>query len=455
MNWITGRRGHDLRPHAVKTKAVAAASSAATAATARGRKQNISMFRWFLVARAATLLATSTTAIAVTLAVISKPQLRPWLGTYLAAEMIPLVVGLVLSGALADRFNRRNILIISATVAAGGMLLATIALSINASPVVPIIPLAINGCATALGLPALRGILTELVPAEGLQKANAKLSIVRNLIRIGGPLLASLIASLVSPVLGMYLAVALNGVAAICMIPVKTQLRRSTIKGRTSIVQDIHIGWREFWKRPWIWSVALTLATTNGLYVGAWQILSPISLAENDEGAIWGALVTSSAIGTLLSSAVLTRINFRGGIVKILLGTGCLGLPIAAIGAGAPLILLLTTACIGGAGIAVTNILWDSELQSRVPEELISRVTSLDDLIAYALIPIAQMLALPIATTLGLDTALLTAGAGIVAITITVTLATSIQQQRNKRGQPSEKTNGTATERVCHQPDNG
>jgi hypothetical protein len=86
------------------------------------------------------------------------------------------------------------------------------------------------------------------------------------------------------------------------------------------------------------------------------------------------------------------------------------------------LTVLLPVAFLGGIGIEVFSVCWDLSLQQQVPQDRLSRVYSFDALGSYAMIPIGQLAAGPLALALGTEDAI-TACAVVVAVSIGATLA--------------------------------
>jgi hypothetical protein len=86
------------------------------------------------------------------------------------------------------------------------------------------------------------------------------------------------------------------------------------------------------------------------------------------------------------------------------------------------LAVLLPGAVLGGIGIEVFSVCWDLSLHQHVPQDRLSRVYSFDALGSYAMIPIGQLVAGPLALALGTEDAIL-ACAAVIAVAIGATLA--------------------------------
>jgi len=133
-----------------------------------------------------------------------------WTGLVAAAAFVPIGVLSPVGGAIADRVDRRRLLLattIGETVAA--VLLAVLVGTGNASAAAVTALVFAGGCMTALGFPAYQAILPDLVDRDELLGASSLSMAQYNLGRIVGPVLAGAVL-----VAGSYTwAFALNAVS--------------------------------------------------------------------------------------------------------------------------------------------------------------------------------------------------------------------------------------------------
>jgi len=86
--------------------------------------------------------------------------------------------------------------------------------------------------------------------------------------------------------------------------------------------------------------------------------------------------------------------------VTLLAGAVAAG-PLLGLGIGLHHTGLMIAAVIGGTGSSASAISWDSALQEHIPQNKLSRVASIDDLLSYAAIPLGQLAAGPPASRIG------------------------------------------------------
>jgi hypothetical protein len=105
---------------------------------------------------------------------------------------------------------------------------------------------------------------------------------------------------------------------------------------------------------------------------------------------------------------------------------------------------LLPAAFAAGVGIEVFSVGWDLSLQQQVPQARLSRVYSFDALGSYAMIPLGQLVAGPLALALGTQDAIL-ACATVIAIAIATTLAVPSVRHLRRIDLPAEKAAAATT----------
>jgi MFS family permease len=357
--------------------------------------------RGFFLGRLVSLLGSSMAPVALAFAVLDASGRPGDLGVVLACQIIPQLALLLVGGAVADRLSRRIVLIVS-NLGAGltqGAVAAVLLSGHYSLPLVAGLALA-NGALEAFTSPALRGIVPELVAPADLQRTNALLASTQNATRILGPTAAGLLVVAVGG--GWAIAVdALSFVAAAAFLA-RLRLASPTVSTRNGhLLTDIRHGWREFRRIPWVWRMALSFCAINLVNTGTWQILGPALTKERSGEAAWGIVLSMRAVGLLVMSTLMYRLVLRYPLRTGPLAGGLGACSLLALGLGVDAPLLMACAFVGGLGFAVSGITWDTSLQQNVPRDVLSRVSSFDDLLSYAAIPIGQLLVGPAAALWG------------------------------------------------------
>ena len=144
-------------------------------------------FRWLLSALAVSQIGDWLYNLALVVLVYERTHSSLWIGVTTAARIVPFVALGPLAGVLADRFDRRRIMIASDLIRLALMLvLAAVAatgLPILLAPVIA----ALATVASAPYLPCVSAVIPRLVRDDDLSGANAARSAVTGLGIIAGP----------------------------------------------------------------------------------------------------------------------------------------------------------------------------------------------------------------------------------------------------------------------------
>lgn len=114
----------------------------------------------------------------------------------LVAQFLPFLLLSPVGGALADRLDRRRIVVLGSLAAVPPSIALGVLIGTGEQTIALLLVLAaLGGIATALTQPAMSAVVGEIVPEDELPEAVAAMSIVNNLTRILGPSLAALVIS--------------------------------------------------------------------------------------------------------------------------------------------------------------------------------------------------------------------------------------------------------------------
>ncbi|MEV6847324.1 MFS transporter [Actinoplanes sp. NPDC051411] len=367
-------------------------------------------FRLFFAGRLISLLGSAMTPVALAFAVLDASRRPTDLGVVLAGQIVPQLMFLLVGGVAADRFPRRVVLLGSHLGA--GVTQAAVATVIVTGHYHLALVAALaagNGVAEAFASPALRGILPDLVPPESVQRANAMLAAARNACRIAGPTVSGLLVVTI----GAGWSIALDAASFFVAAALLARLRvGSVVVGRVDSRGGFRDGWAVFRGLPWLAAGAISFGMLNLVNVGPWNILGPALTQARSGEAAWGVVLSVRAAGLLVMSALLYRLTFRHPLRAGSLFGVVAALPLLALGLGASLPVLLAAVFVGALGFTLTDITWETTLQTHVPREALSRVASIDDLISYAAIPLGQLLTGPFAALVGARRVALISGIG-------------------------------------------
>jgi len=245
-----------------------------------------------------------------------------WLGVVGFAASAPMLVFALIGGVIADRINRRNLMLRTQTA----MMFCAFIMAILAYPRYPrviripeIILLAFaNGLASSLNAPSQQALVPGLVPKEDLANAIALNSAQFNLSRLIGPAIGGLVMAWLD-VSANFL---LNGISFLALIFVLMKVNypdQRTGPGRASLWQNLAEGFRYVFQSPQM-SALLTLVALASILVIPFITFIPLFardiLHAGERGL--GFLMAFTGIGAFLGSitiAWLGRKYLRGSFV--------------------------------------------------------------------------------------------------------------------------------------------
>lgn len=384
-------------------------------------------FRYYWLSRLVDRAGTTMAGVALAFAVLQVSDSPRALGTVLAAYSIPMVVFLLAGGVLADRFGR-TLVIQSTNVASGLSQIAMAALVLTDTAEVWHLAVlaALNGTASAAGMPAMAGILPQLVPREQLKAANLVLAVPENALMVLGPAISGVLVVVVGP--GWALAVDGATYLVATLVLTRVTLPKPSAKKGEGIVADLREGWTYFRTTTWLWVVVLAFSVLNAIMSGAVNTLGPVLAVQSDIGeAGWGLIRSAQAVGFLLCSLALMRFSFRRPLLWGMAAVALEGTLMLVLGFEAVLAAAMAAALLAGIGSQVFNLGWDLAMAEHVPDDMLSRAYSYDMLGSFVAIPIGQLLFGPLGLAFGIRPVMLVSGVAFIVISLLTLTSRSVR----------------------------
>jgi MFS family permease len=383
-------------------------------------------FRLLFTGQAISLLGDGMAPVALAFAVLDATGSASDLGWVLAARSGAMVALLLVGGVIADRVSRRLVMVVAdLTRVAAQAATAALVLTGTAQLWELLVLQATFGAAMALFYPALTGLVPATVRPEALQQANALRAIATSGGQTVGPALGGLVVAAAGP--GWALVADALGFAVdayfLVRLPAIAVARTAGGFGRQLIE-----GWQAFTSRTWVWTVVVSASLGNMLFAPV-MILGPVVAKQHLGGAVgWGIILAFFGIGSVAGGLLASRLRpahpLRLGVLTVSLWS----LPPLALAAGWPLWPVVAAGLVGGVGLAIFNVLWETTLQRSVPREVLSRVSSYDWFGSLAFQPVGQAVAGPVSGALGSPLTLFLSGAGVV---VTCLPALAVPSVRN------------------------
>lgn len=324
------------------------------------------------------------------------------------AWTLPSVIFLLIGGALADRYDRRWLMIgadIIRAVAIGAIGFLSIAGVLEIWHIAVLI--AFVGLGDAFFNPASTAIVPDLVPDEDLPQANALLGTMRPLmVRLIGPALAGFVVAAVGSgaafvIDGASFIVSALAVAAIRPRPMHIEEGRH---GSRQTILQVREGLGFVRRTPWIWATLVSAMLSLLVFFGPVETLVPFLVKNRlDLGPeSLGLIFAVGGIGAILTGVAVGQFGLPRKRVTIMYASWSLGVALMAIyGLMTDLWHALIASFITHALFQLGQIIWTTMLQTLVPRKLLGRVTSVDWLVSTGLVPVSFALTGPAAEAFG------------------------------------------------------
>ena len=353
------------------------------------------------------------------------------LGYVIGAREVPIVILLLLGGVWADRLPRALVLVGSDTVrGVAQAVTAAMFLTDHASIVAVALVQILYGGANAFGRPAYQGLVPQIVSTGRLQQANALLGLSYSTIGIAGAALGGVLVAYTNPGWALMVDATTFGVSALLLMQIRIPAAVRT--AGASILADFREGWNEFVSRRWVVGMVASFSIFQLTTFPALFVLGTYVAKTKLGGSIaWGTILSVETAGAFLGGVLALRVRFGRPLVACLI----LALPTAALllvlGLAAPVWLISCVAFANGACLSLGGAVWFSTLQEKIPEHLISRISSFDWFGSVAFNPIGYVLIGPLSELVGVAGALYLSAAVNVAASLVVLAMPSVRAIRS------------------------
>ena len=352
------------------------------------------MLFWF--GRIVSQLGDKFYAIALSLWVLEYLKSPGAMGIYLASAMLPGIILGLFTGPIADRYNRKMILILSDCVR-GIVVFGVLALSLAGILEFGHIILAaiLLSLSSSFFETSAQSIIPEIVEKEQLQKANSLNQLVGGICGILGPALGA--AAVVF--FGYDRIFIINAVSFLVSGVFEAFLRYEPVKREkcsTTMFADMIEGFRYLGSQKKTMIIIIIIGVVH-FFVGSLNVALPFLAGTLDGNIKQNVGWLEAAIGTGLTlGAIIIGIRqgnrskdkklFQYLMVAGLCFVGMGILSLMGIGLVIPYLVMLI---LMGIMIVNASVFWQSLLQSRTPANLMGRVFSLSSLVGNVSLPVA------------------------------------------------------------------
>jgi MFS family permease len=331
--------------------------------------------------------------------------------------ILPGIVLGLLAGVLADRYNRRHLMVACDLVRMSTIAILAAALLLTGfSLLLVLAAMALVYSFSALFTPASQAILPRLVAGRTLEEANGALAAFQQVGGSAGAALGGVIVSTVGAVAGLGVNAATYAVSAVFLLHVASSFGVAPARagGRRSMGNDLREGLRYMRTHRPILEVTLGFLPVNFLLIIVTGFL--VVYASDRFGSdplVYGYLAASLAAGAAVGALGIARWKVRGRVgwlygLSVVIDGGAVALLALSTNVG----LSIVAAVVSGVLLGMVNTAFFSTMQSIVPNEVLARVLSIDSVGSFVGIPAGYLVGGVLANDYGIgETYWIVAGA--------------------------------------------
>jgi MFS family permease len=327
-------------------------------------------------------------------------------------SQIPLFLLTPFAGVLADRMNRRTVLVVTQTLAMIQAFFLTVLVFTGTTEVWHIMCLSVFlGIVDAFDMPIRQSFMVEIVQKKDLGNAIALNSSIVNCAQLLGPSIAGiLIASI-----GEGMCFLLNGVSyffvIVSLIAMKIT-RKEMEKSDIHVLEEIREGFVYAFGFGPIRFILLLLALTSLVGI-PYRVMMPIFAKDILQGGphTLGFLMAGAGVGALAGSIYLASRKGVPGLEKwIALAAGLFGIGLVGFSRSHLFWLSLILVLLTGFGMMVQMASSNTVLQTVVEEDKRGRVMSLYAMAIRGMAPFGSLLVGSAASKIGAPNTLMISG---------------------------------------------
>jgi MFS family permease len=332
---------------------------------------------------------------------------------------LPILLLTLVGGVIADRHDRRYLLIGSQTVQLTCAFVLAGLVYFDVIRIWHVLALSFTtGVAQAFGGPAYQSLFPSLVPRRDLPNAIALNSIQFNLARILGPLIAGVTLA----AFGMAICFALNGLSFLFVIAALLALRfvHPEQTAHKPILEEMHTGLKYVAARPALVTLTLLgfLATFLGLPL---QTLMPVIVREVFGQGVDGysRMMACSGAGAVVGALIVA---WKGRYAHMgrtaLLVQGLFGLLVIGFAGSRVLALSYALLFLGGVAMIILTSTLVSLAQLIAPDDMRGRVMSVFMVAFRGGMPLGSLAAGSLASLVSAPVVLMITGALLTALAV-------------------------------------
>ncbi|MFD1019254.1 MFS transporter [Thalassobacillus hwangdonensis] len=367
---------------------------------------------------------------------------------------VPMALLGPVAGTVADRFNRKNLMILSDVVRAGLIMVLTFAHAIW----VVYLCLFFVGILSAVFIPAKNGKLKELVDQEQMKEAMSVSAMIDSGTKVMGPIVSGVLVI----ALGAQLVFIIDSMTfilsamLIALLPVPTKIMEAGETGeeperpsfKKELVKGVSFIRTERFILTGLFFMAMSLLL---LQLSDSQIIVLIRELTAASPDLFGYTVAASGIGMFIAGLILSKKTDYNALVAMLLGVCGIGLSFGMMGVltnydvGHSLVWMIALGLFAGLSASFVFIPFQATVQVNTPVDMTGRVFGVINSVTTTATIIGPLLGGWLSTWVGVVPTFILTASLLIGFAIAGLLTRNKLERRNQHVTESEQGASAAT----------
>jgi MFS family permease len=306
---------------------------------------------------------------------------------------MPSLLLSALAGVLADRYDRRFLMVLGDSLSAVGLVFILICMLSGEVQLWQIcLGVTISSVFSSLLEPAYKATVTDLLTEEQYTKASGLVQLAGSAKYLVSPIIAGFLLTVSDIKLLLVIDICTFFVTVTATLAVRNGLASKKYEQAKSFIGEFKDGWGAVSKNKGV-LVLVIMTSVTAFFLGFIQTLSmPMILAFSDSSAL-GTVETIAASGMLVSSVIIGILPIKGGYVKMLsVSWFCAGIFMAAFGLRENIVLICVSGFLFFAMLPFANTSLDFLIRTNIENDLQGRawgligvISQFGFVVAYAL----------------------------------------------------------------------
>lgn len=324
-----------------------------------------------------------------------------------------MVLFLLLGGVMSDRFARRRVLMAADVVRAAALAgMGVLSVSGGLELWMLVALAAVYGAGEAFFGPSFSALIPEIVAADQLVQANAIEHSVRPLAQhMAGPAVGGVIVAAAGPGVGFLVDAGTFALSFACLAAMR--VREAPKERGPGTLREIRAGLAYVRTQTWLWATLAGASISLLVFWGPEEVLVPF-VVKNEMGGDagdFGMVLAFAGLGSAAGSFFMGRRDMpRRPVNATYLCFGLGPLPLCLYALATQTWHLMALGFVMSFAFGAGMVIWTTMMMTRVPRELLGRVTSLDWFVSIGLVPISLALTAPVSGAIGIDATFVVAG---------------------------------------------